>query len=71
LAGLDPLTDTISTLAALPGDWARRNSTPKLANRLNLRGLADGVMLHRGRPDRIGFGTCFAPVVRRHLLSDG
>lgn len=27
---------SLSTLAALPGDWARRNSTPKLANQLNL-----------------------------------
>ena len=27
---------SLSTLAALPGDWARRNATPSLANRLNL-----------------------------------
>lgn len=27
---------SLSTLAALPGDWARRNSTPKTANQLNL-----------------------------------
>ena len=27
---------SLSALAALPGDWARRNSTPKTANTLNL-----------------------------------
>jgi succinate dehydrogenase/fumarate reductase cytochrome b subunit len=32
---------SLSALAALPGDWARRNSTPKTANVLNLaNGLA-------------------------------
>lgn len=31
---------SLSTLAALPGDWARRNSTPQIANRLN---LANGI----------------------------
>jgi hypothetical protein len=27
---------SLSTVVALPGDWARRHSTPKLANQLNL-----------------------------------
>ena len=33
---------SLSSVAALPGDWARRSSTPKSANRLN---LANGIAM--------------------------
>ena len=43
---------SLSALVALPGDWARRNSTPTTANQLNLANGARNARHHRPRRRR-------------------